>query len=266
MKLKRVLIAANMALLSAPVFAGKVIEPIMQTIPAGTFQMGSENRENSQPVHPVNIAEFSMGKYEVTVREFRQFIEATNYPAPQECRHELNVWFLRATPGNWQTNALNTSEYQPVVCINWQAANAYANWLAKETGKPYRLPTEAEWEYAARAGTTTRYYFGDDLDNTQVCQYENVGDLSGENILQRNNNTSYYNWSGDVANCADHAGYASIVGMYKPNPFGLHDMLSNVLEMLQDCYLPDYKNAPNDGSARTKEDCDRRATRGGSWH
>ena len=238
----------------------------MQTIPAGSFAMGSEDREYSQPIHQVNIAEFSMGKYEVTVKEFRQFVEATNYSVPQECRHELNVWFLRASPGNWQANALNTSEFQPVVCINWQAANAYAEWLAKETGKPYRLPTEAEWEYAARAGTTSRYYFGEDTNNTKVCEYENVGDLSGENILQRNNNTSYFNWSGDIASCADHAGYASIVGMYKPNPFGLHDMLSNVLEMLQDCYVGDYKDAPNDGSARISESCENRVTRGGSWH
>ena len=242
------------------------IEPEMLTIPEGSFEMGSAKYKSSQPVHIVTLPEFSLGKYEVTVSEFRQFIAATNYPAPQECRHEMDGWFLLWTKGNWETNALNTSEYQPVVCINWEAANAYATWLAKETGKPYRLPTEAEWEYAARAGTTTDYFFGDDPERTLVCEYANTGDIGGENILQRDSNTSYYNWSGELANCNDHSAYASIVGMYKPNQFGLHDMLSNVLEFLADCCENDYTNTPRDGSAHQTQDCNRHATRGGSWH
>lgn len=242
------------------------IEPEMVTLPAGSFEMGSTKYKTSQPVHIVTLPEFSLGKYEVTVSEFRQFIAATNYPAPQECRHEMDGWFLLWTKGNWETNALNTSEYQPVVCINWEAANAYATWLAKETGKPYRLPTEAEWEYAARAGTTTDYFFGDDPERTLVCEYANTGDIGGENILQRDSNTSYYNWSGELANCNDHSAYASIVGMYKPNQFGLHDMLSNVLEFLADCYENDYTNTPRDGSPHQTQDCSRHATRGGSWH
>ena len=82
------------------------IEPIMVTIPAGSFEMGSTERESTQPVHQVNLKEFSLGKYEVTVREFAQFIAATNYPAPTECRHELDGWFKPASKGNWQTNAL----------------------------------------------------------------------------------------------------------------------------------------------------------------
>ena len=244
----------------------KPIAPIMATIPAGSFEMGSSKNESTQPIHTVTIQEFSMGKYEVTVNEFRQFIEATNYAAPQSCRHEMNAWFLSSSKGNWETNALNTSEFQPVVCIDWQAANAYVQWLAKETGKPYRLPTEAEWEYAARAGTKTDYYFGDDTENTQVCEYANVGDLSGENILQRDSNSSYLNWSGDIANCSDHSGYASIVGMYKPNGFGLYDVLSNVQEFLADCYVRGYSHVANDGSAYLNEGCEQRSVRGGSWH
>lgn len=242
------------------------IEPEMVTIPAGSFEMGSTKYKSTQPVHTVTLPEFSMGKYEVTVSEFRQFIAATNYPTPQECRHEMDSWFLLWTKGNWETNALNTSEYQPVVCINWETANAYANWLAKETGRPYRLPTEAEWEYAARAGTTTDYFFGDDPDQTLVCEYANTSDIGGENILQRDSNTSYYNWSGELANCNDHTAYASIVGMYKPNQFGLHDMLSNVLEFLADCFENNYNNTPRDGSAHQTKDCESHSTRGGSWH
>jgi len=261
--------ATSQTIFSTAAFAAKAksaIEPIMATIPAGSFEMGSMASEDSQPLHKVNITEFSMGKYEVTVNEFRQFVEATNYPVPQECRNELNGWFRAYSKGNWETNALNTSEFQPVVCINWQAANAYANWLAKETGKPYRLPTEAEWEYAARAGTKTDYFFGDDADLTKVCDYANTADLTGENILQRDSNTSYYNWSGELSNCNDHSAYASIVGMYKANQFGLHDVVSNVLEMLADCKSEDYSNTPKDGSAYIDETCERRSTRGGSWH
>jgi formylglycine-generating enzyme required for sulfatase activity len=269
MKTNNLLIATLAASSSFAFYASATltpIEPPMVTIPAGSFEMGSMARESSQPVHKVNIKQFSMGKYEVTVSEFRQFVEATNYPVPQECRHELDAWFRPSSQGNWETNALNTSEYQPVVCINWRAANAYAQWLTKETGKPYRLPTEAEWEYAAKAGTKTDYFFGDDTDMTKVCDYANVGELSGENILQRDGNTSYYNWSGELANCVDHAGYASIVGMYKPNQFGLYDVLSNVLEYLADCYVESYQNTPLDGSAHLTEDCKSRATRGGAWH
>jgi len=269
MTLNKLLLTLCFTTTSYQVYAAqkiKPIEPIMATIPAGSFEMGSSKNESTQPIHTVNIKEFSMGKYEVTVSEFRQFIEATNYPAPQSCRHEMDGWFLSSSKGNWETNALNTSEFQPVVCIDWQAASAYVKWLAKETGKPYRLPSESEWEYAARAGTKTDYFFGDDPDNAQVCEYANVGDLSGENILQRDSNTSYLNWSGDIANCSDQSGYASIVGMYKPNSFGLYDVLSNVQEFLADCYVRGYNHVENDGTAYLSETCERRSVRGGSWH
>lgn len=271
MKLIRSIMPILISTASLQVMAGKSIEPtpiepIMVTIPSGNFEMGTTQRQSAQPVHTVNIKEFSMGKYEVTVKEFRQFIEATNYPAPTECRHELDGWFKLASKGNWQTNALNTSEFQPVVCINWKAADAYVKWLAKESGRPYRLASEAEWEYAARAGTTTDYFFGNDEDRTKVCEYANTADLYGENILQRDVKTSYYNWDTGMTNCVDHSAYASIVGMYKPNQFGLHDMVSNVLEFLADCFVDNYEGAPTDGTARIEENCERHSTRGGSWH
>lgn len=246
--------------------ANNVIEPVMQTIPAGSFKMGSAQRKNSQPIQKVNIREFSLGKYEVTVKEFRQFVEATNYKVPNNCRHEMDTWFLLATEGNWDRNVLTTNEFQPVVCINWKSANAYVEWLAEETGKPYRLPSEAEWEYAARAGTSTDYYFGNDEGNSEICKYENTGDLYGENILQRDSNTTYFNWTGNIANCSDNSAYSSIVGMYKPNPLGLHDMISNVREMLADCYVNNYEYYPNNGSAFIIENCKRRSARGSSWH
>jgi len=272
MKLSKLLIPLFLTtnsslLLASESFKQEPIEPIMVTVPAGSFQMGSDTDEKAQPVHKVTLPEFSLGKYEVTVKEFRRFIEATGYEMPKRCYHEQNGWFAYGeTDGTWQNNALNTSELQPVNCAGWKAADAYTQWLAKETGKPYRLPSESEWEYAARAGTETKFYFGDDPEQTLVCEYENTADLTGENILQRNSNTSYVNFANGKSNCVDHSAYASIVGMYKANPFGLHDMLSNVSEYTADCYHADYKNAPSNGLPRVKEVCEQGVIRGGSWH
>lgn len=106
--------------------------------------MDSTQRQSTQPVHSATLPEFSMGKYEVTVSEFRKFIEATGYEGPKTSRQKMDGWFLMWTKGNWETNRFNTSEFQPVVCIDWRTANAYANWQAEETGRPYRLPSEAE--------------------------------------------------------------------------------------------------------------------------
>ena len=267
MKLNPILMSLLMSTASLNVYAGGPIEPVMVTIPAGSFSMGNADDENAQPVHKVNLPEFSLGKYEVTVKEFRGFVEATDYKMPKKCVHQLNGWFSYGeTDGTWQNNLLVTNDFQPVNCIGWKAADAYTKWLAKETGRPYRLASEAEWEYAARAGTTTKYYFGDDPDQTLVCEYENTADLTGENILQRDSNTSYVNFYNDKSNCTDHSAYSSIVGMYKANPFGLHDMVSNVVEFLADCYQDNYQDAPEDGTAVIAEKCDRRSVRSGSWH
>lgn len=247
--------------------AQEFIAPIMITIPAGSFKMGDIDEEDAQPIHKVALSEFSLGKYEVTVKEFRHFVEQTGYKMPSQCIHKLNGWFnYGKTDGTWENNSLNTSDFQPVNCIGWQAANAYAQWLTKVTGHPYRLPSEAEWEYAARAGTSSKYYFGDDPDQTLVCDYENTADLTGENILQRDASTSYVNFFNGKSNCVDHAAYASIVGMYKPNPFGLHDMISNVVEFIADCYKDNYKDAARDGKPWEDDVCEFRVARGGSWH
>ncbi|WP_240654938.1 SUMF1/EgtB/PvdO family nonheme iron enzyme [Pseudoalteromonas rubra] len=256
-------------LASAPALAGKPltpIEPIMVTVPAGSFDMGSKENENSQPVRTVTLPEFSLGKYEVTVREYRRFIKATGFEAPQACYHQLDNWFIGNTPGSWDNNSLTHNEFQPAICVSWAGAKAYVDWLAKTTGKPYRLPSEAEWEYAARGAVTSRFYFGNDPKHPSVCQYENTADLSGENELQRSTNSSYVNFVDGFADCVDHATYASVVGMYKPNPYGLHDMLSNVAEFMGDCYQDNYNNAHSDGRTFQSEQCETRSTRGSSWH
>lgn len=260
-------LSVNISALYANEYPSELIEPMMITIPAGNFQMGDIDEEDAQPIHTVTLKEFSLGKYEVTVKEFRHFVESSDYKMPAKCTHQLNGWFnYGETDGSWENNSINTSDFQPVNCIGWQAANAYTQWLAKETGRPYRLPSEAEWEYAARAGTSSKYYFGDDPEQNLVCEYENTADLTGENILQRDSSTSYVNFFNGKSNCVDHAAYASIVGMYKSNPFGLHDMISNVVEFIADCYKDNYKDAQNNGLPWTDDVCEYRVSRGGSWH
>lgn len=267
MKLNKFLLTLCFTTTSYQLYAAEPIEPIMVKIPAGSFAMGDISEKDSQPIHNVNISTFSLGKYEVTVKEFRQFVEATGYEMPSQCIHQLNGWFnYGATAGSWDNNSLTTSDFQPVNCIGWKAANAYTLWLAKETGQPYRLPSESEWEYAAKAGTETKFYFGDDPEQTLVCDYENTADLTGENILQRDTSTSYVNFFNGKSNCVDHSAYSSIVGMYKANSFGLHDMVSNVVEFIADCYQDSYNNALNNGEALIDDVCEFRVSRGGSWH
>ena len=233
------------------------IEPVMVTIPAGSLSLVTEKGVDTNK--KINLPSFAIGKYEVTVAEFRKFIAATNYPMPENCYHKVVSGFTSDAPGSWDRNNLTTSEYQPVTCITWQAANAYTQWLVKETGRPYRLPSEAEWEYSARGGTTSDYYFGEENLKNRVCQYENVKDLSYENEAQITTNTNaWLKWD-----CIDHATYASIVGTYKANPFGLHDMLSNVSELLQDCYSPQFSGEVEQTYQSTEEQCAFRVRRGG---
>ena len=254
------------------------IEPPMVTVPGGEFQMGGGKLYRSGgaaqdpralPIHQVKINAFKLGKYEVTVAEFRRFIEATDYKAPDKCVHQPGQgWFgAGATPGAWDKNELTNSEFQPVVCIGWAGADAYAKWLSQQTGKSYRLASEAEWEYAAGAGRgKPGFPFGDDVDQKRICAYANVSDQSAEHAGMQRFGATYTGFMGGISPCDDGAGFASIVGMYKPNPLGLHDLIGNVGEYLQDCWSENYQGAPADGSARLDGNCKMRASRGGAWH
>lgn len=136
-------------------------------------------------------------------------------------------------------------------------ARAYAAWLSARTGYTYRLLTEAEWEYAARAGTTTRYNFGQAVP--ELCLYANGSGVNERKIYDKD--------EGRSAECADGRMYTAPVGLYRPNTFGLHDMHGNVWEWVEDCYINDYRAAPIDGSARSStEECSSRVLRGGSWN
>ena len=221
----------------------------MVTIPAGKFRMGDRKGNDAEkPTRRVTVPAFKLGKYEVTVSQFRAFIEATEYrtDAEQNAGGEAGC-FSQQADGNWgwvsgrswREPGYPVQDNQPVVCVSWNDAQAFIKWLSDETGGNYRLPTEAEWEYAARAGTTTKYSWGDDIGSNRAnC---------------------------DNDDCGDSYDYTAPVGSFPANPWGLHDMHGNVWEWVQDCWNDNYKGAPKDGSVWTSGDCSQRVIRGGSW-
>jgi formylglycine-generating enzyme required for sulfatase activity len=203
--------------------------PEMIVVPAGEFKMGSPVNEkgrfdNEGPQHSVIIARpFAVSKFDVT---FANWIACTTVGVcPREGGANDNSW------GRGD---------RPVINVNWDDAQAYVAWLSKMTGKEYRLLTEAEWEYAARAGTTTAFYWGDEIDK------ENANCHRCEN-----------QWS---------KLQTSPVGKFKPNPWGLHDMAGNVWQWVQDCWNADYIGAPTDGTPWAAGECEKRVVRGGSWY
>ena len=233
--------------------------PSMINIPAGTFAMGFDGGEDGRPEGPVrqiSVPAFAMGVYEITQAQFAYFVSQTGYQPKGGCRVWPDEKMADGAVYSWQDPGYGKTPLpdQPVACVSWYDAVAYANWLAEVTGKPYRLPSEAEWEYATRAGSTSDYYWGDDPEDG--CDHANMNDASGAQ--------NGFRWA--QAACDDGHRMAAPVGSYQPNAFGLYDMLGNVWEWLADCYVLDYAGVPVDGSAYTpSETCDRRSVRGGSW-
>ena len=242
--------------------------PEMVVIPAGRFEMGCDSEDcddDEKPVHEVRIwNDFALGRYEVTVGEFRRFVEAAGYRTDAEkdggrgCRTkeimDRNEWGW--TPGrSWRNLEYALEDRQPVTCVSWNDAKAYVAWLTNETGAGYRLPSEAEWEYAVRVGTRTRYHFGDASE--RLCAYGNVADRT-----KLPNGNVWVN----TAECEDGAVYPTAVGSYRPNAFGLYDMHGNVWEWVEDCWNGSYAGAPSDGVAWVSGDCAKRVLRGGSWY
>jgi formylglycine-generating enzyme len=158
---------------------------------------------------------------------------------------------------SWKSPGWDIGDNEPVVCISWNDANAYVQWLSKRTGFNYSLPSEAQWEYAARAGKDTSRFWGDDPH--RACQYANVTDQTAwpDGIA--------LNWS-VRHECNDGYFYVAPVGHYRPNAFGLYDMLGNAWEWVQDVFHENYQGAPTDGSVwATGGDQSQRVLRGGSW-
>lgn len=236
--------------------------PEMVGIPAGEFEMGSPKNEDGRfktegPVHDVTIGKpFAISRTEVTVAEYRAFIEATGRTDPAECwayQDDTDKW-IREPGKNWADPGFAQEDNSPVVCTSWDDAKDYAAWLAETTGAAYRLPSEAEWEYAARAGTDTVRHYGDDAD--EQCTYANGADITYHEAIPKDPS---YN-----RDCTDGYVRTSPVATFKPNQFGLYDMLGNAWEWTQDCAKDSYSGAPDDGSA-VGGGCGKVIIRGGSW-
>ena len=211
----------------------------MVLIPGGTFRMGDLSGESDsggleRPVHSVTVPPFRLGKYEVTFSQW------------DDCVADGGCGGYRPDDRGWGRGS------RPVSFVSWDDAQVFIAWLNSKTDGGFRLPTEAEWEYAARAGSSTKYHFGD--DESQLCRYANHADTSTD-----------YVWRNTT--CSDGVGErAAEVGRYQPNAFGLHDMHGNVWEWVQDCWNDSYFGAPGDGSAWESGDCRQRVVRGGSWY
>ena len=229
--------------------------PKLIVVPPGGFGMGSPDSEpgrNSDegPVHQVTIEyRVAVGVYEVTRAEFGRFVSATNRVMGTSCSNWwLGRWWKKS--GNsWQSPGFLQADDHPVVCVSWNDAKAYARWLSQETGKRYRLPTEAEWEYVARAGSRAARFWKEASDQ---CGNANGADASTD-------------FRGRAA-CNDGFAETSPVGSYVANAFGLHDVLGNVWEWVEDCWNETYSGAPSTGRAWQRGDCDLRVVRGGAWN
>ncbi|KAA0874125.1 SUMF1/EgtB/PvdO family nonheme iron enzyme [Nitrincola tapanii] len=197
--------------------------PEMVILPPGSFRMGDldgRGDDNEQPVREVNIARpFALSRYEITFAEYDRFAQETGRRLPAD--------------EGWGRGS------RPVIHVSWNDARAYTRWLAMKTGQPYRLPTEAEWEYAARAGSETAFWWGNELRSAHA-----VCDGCGTE------------WDGRMT---------APVGQTPANPWGLYDMHGNVDEWVEDCYSEDYRGLATDGQAQLNRGCEYRVMRGGSW-
>ncbi|CAG0942313.1 Formylglycine-generating enzyme [Gammaproteobacteria bacterium] len=239
--------------------------PALVVIPPGEFLMGAPGGEEGRPegpVHKVHIGKpFALGQVEVTQAQFAAFIGASGHVMAGGCQVWQGEW--RTPPdADWTNPGYGRAPFddEPVACVSWNDAQAYVQWLSQRTGRHYRLPSEAEWEYAARAGSTAAYYWvdqGADADSG-ACAYANVYDASGARA-------NGFSWA--PFGCDDGHAQAAPVGSYLPNAFGLHDMIGNVWEWTADCYQAPYPATLVDGSAvqAAQGSCERRAVRGGSW-
>jgi formylglycine-generating enzyme required for sulfatase activity len=247
--------------------------PEMVTVPAGTFMMGSSPEElaretgmyeaeikSEQPKHRVTIGRaFAIGKHEVTQAQYEAFVKETGR-VQSGCKvfiRSEGTWDIEEQR-SWKDPGYAQSPQHPVACVRWADAQAYADWLAAKTGKPYRLPSEAEWEYAARGGTTGPRFWGDTI--TDACRFANVSDETRKGVVKLKKLSAQ-----SFIACADGHVWAAPVGSFVPNGFGIHDMLGNLWEWTADCYHPSYEGAPQDGSARKDGACTYHAFRGGAF-
>ena len=233
--------------------------PEMITVPGGQFLMGSDKfQEDEQPVKTINIKTFRISRFEITVAEYRKFIEETGYVEQSKClaMGENGSWY-ESEVASWLNPGFAQQENHPVVCVSHLGAKAYIAWLNKQRKNepPYRLLSESEWEFAARAGTKSTYWWGENEED--FCKYTNGADaLAFERFPQ---------WL-KAGKCVDGHIYTAPVGYYKrPNLFGVEDMVGNVWEWVEDCYVDNYSNLPTNGAPLAMKQCEKHVFRGGAW-
>jgi formylglycine-generating enzyme required for sulfatase activity len=243
--------------------------PPLVVIPTGAFVMGSPadeagHADNEEPQRRVRIeVGFALGQSEVTVGQFREFVRATKYVTDAErigasAVYEESTGRIADRRGmTWQNDysGERAAENLPVVNVSWNDARAYADWLSQRTGKRYRLPSEAEFEYALRSGSTTRYPWGDGNPDKAIGNFTGEGDRS----------PSKRSWSSAFPRYSDGYWGPAPVKSFPADAFGLYDMEGNVSEWVEDCWHDNYVRAPRDSAAWVNPGCERHVVRGGSW-
>jgi formylglycine-generating enzyme required for sulfatase activity len=243
--------------------------PPMVVIPTGSFSMGAPSGESDRsdaelPQHMVTLARgFALSRTAITVGQFREFVRASGYRPDSLKLDGASVYDERSgsmrddSGASWQDDyaGRRADDAMPVVNVSWSDAKAYVDWLSQRTGLRYRLPSEAEFEYALRGGTTSRYWWGDGVPLSKV---EN---LTGA----RDRSPSGRRWSHAFKDYADGYWGPAPVMSFQANPFGLYDINGNVSAWVHDCWHDNYNLAPRDGSAWVNPGCRVRVVRGGSW-
>lgn len=270
MSSKRTIVAALLAVTVSPVaFAADPIQhcddcPEMIALPAGSAMLGVEPYEantkgNDGALHEVMIDyNLAVAKTETTRAQYRVFMEESGHEMAQA---GCNTWANNRILGyvknhQWYAPGYPQNEQHPVVCVSHVDATAYADWLTEKTGRPYRLLSSTEFEYATRAGTRGPWFWG--TNSKAACEYANVADA----IFRKN-----FTYA-PVFDCDDGYEFTAPVATYEPNAWGLYDMLGNAWEWTDDCLHRDMSGVPTDGRAWLDEDdgeCERRTPRGGSW-
>jgi len=234
----------------------------MIVVPAGQFTMGSPNTEPGRgsdegPQRTVTIAApFAVSRFEITRDQFEHFVWATGHRISGGCitdRRHVGEWLPDAGTTYRDPGYAQTSKH-PVACVSWHDAKAYAGWLETLTGAHYRLLSEAEWEYAARAGSAAAFPWGPDA--ARGCRFMNGTDLTARRKY------ASLDYVGEFGSCDDGKLNTARVGSYLPNRFGLFDMIGNVGEWVEDCSGP-YPRGTD--SAAVEGACEKRVVRGGSW-
>ena len=193
----------------------------------------------------------------VTVDQLAAFVDETGHDMGTACDvWQGGAWKMREGP-TWRKPNFAQTGAHPAPCVSWDDAKAYLAWLSRKTGKTYRLPTKAEWEYAARGGARTRFHFGD--SDKDYCRYGNGSDQAARKGVPG----AAGDW--DFLRCNDGYAFTAPGGSFAPNQFGLHDMLGNVFEWVEDCWHDTYDGAPTDGAAWVTGVCATRVQRGGAW-